>query len=173
MNQTEFQQKISSTSKPVLVDFWAPWCAPCRMTKPMLEKLAQEYADQVEFLPIDADESQELVRRYRILGIPAVLVFQKGAETSRIMGAQSENDYRAVFDALARGSKVKMPLPAFDRMIRLGAGMLFLMVGIATSSWLLAGMGSLLTFLGVYDRCPVWKAFTGNLRRVFPAPPRQ
>lgn len=165
MNQSEFQQVISQTSKPLVVDFWAPWCAPCRMAKPILEELAREFADQVDFIPINANDSRELVRRLRILGIPTVLAFQNGVEAGRITGAQKESDYRAVFEALARGSVIKVPLWSFDRMLRLGAGLLLVGAGISTSSWLLISLGGLLAFLGIYDRCPLWRAFTGGLRR--------
>ena len=167
MNQSEYQQIISQTSKPLVVDFWAPWCVPCRMPKPILEKLAQEFVDQVEFIPINADDSRDLVGQLRILGIPTVLTFQNGVEVSRITGAQSESNYRAVFEALARGNAVKVPLPSFDRMLRLGAGLLLVMVGMFTKSWLLTCLGGLLAFLGIYDRCPIWRAFTGGLRRAY------
>lgn len=59
MNLTEFQQIVSSAGKPLVVDVWAPWCAPYRVTKPILEKLAQEYQDKVTFLPVNADEAHE------------------------------------------------------------------------------------------------------------------
>lgn len=173
MNRSDFQQQISQTSRPVVADFWAPWCAPCRATKPVLEKLAREFADQVEFIPINADDSPDLVQHYRVLGIPSVLAFQNGVEASRVTGAQNESQYRAIFEALAMGEAVKASLPSFDRMLRLGAGILLVAVGISTGSWFVTGLGGLLAFLGVYDRCPVWKAFTGSLRRVFPATPRQ
>jgi thioredoxin 1 len=138
------------------------------MTKPVLERLASEFKDQVEFIPINADDSPDLVKQYRILGIPTVLAFQSGAEASRVTGAQSESHYRAIFEALARGEAVKASVPSFERMLRLGAGLLLVVVGISTGSWLVTGLGGLLAFLGVYDRCPVWKAITGTLRRVFP-----
>ena len=173
MNPSDFQQQISQTSKPVVVDFWGALVCAVPGDQAVLVKLAREFADQVEFLPINADESQELVQRYRILGIPAVLAFQNGAEASRVTGAQNESYYRAIFDSLARGEAVKASLPWFDRMLRLGAGLLLVVVGISTGSWLVTGLGGLLAFLGVYDRCPVWKAFTGSLRRVFPATLRQ
>ena len=164
MNTSEFQQKISGTSRPVIVDFWAGWCAPCTMTKPILEKLAEEYADKVDFMPINADDSREILEHFRILGIPAVLTLRNGVEVGRIMGAHNKENYRTMFEALAEGKDVKVSRTPFDRMLRLGAAALFVMVGISTSNWLVAGIGGILAFMGIYDRCPVWKAITGMLQ---------
>ncbi len=130
------------------------------MTKPILDKLGKEFADEVEFLPINADQSREVLEQYRIFGIPTVIAFQNGKEVARLTGAQNEAGYRAVFDALAQGKEVKVPMTQFDRMLRLGAGALFIMVGASTGSWLVAGIGGVLSFLGIYDRCPIWNALT-------------
>jgi thioredoxin 1 len=159
MNTQEFQQKLES-GRPLFVDFWAPWCGPCMMTKPILDKLGKEFADEVDFLPINADQSREVLEQYRIFGIPTVIAFQNGKEVARLTGAQSEAGYRAVFDALAQGKEVKIPMTQFDRMLRLGAGALFITVGVSTGNWLVAGIGSILAFLGIYDRCPIWNALT-------------
>jgi len=165
MNKAEFQQKISQTEKPIVVDFWASWCAPCMMTKPILDKLGREYADGVEFMPVNADESQEVLQQYRVFGIPTVITIRDGKEVGRITGARSEADYRALFEALAEGREVKVPLAPFDRILRLGAGTLFIMIGVSTGNWLVAGVGGILAFLGVYDRCPIWNALAGMFRR--------
>ena len=87
MNLTEFQQKISTADKPMVVDFWATWCMPCRVTKPILEKLAGEYAGKVEFLPIDADTSRDVLEHFQIIGIPTVITFRKGTVAGRVTGA--------------------------------------------------------------------------------------
>ena len=160
MNKQEFQQKLES-NKPLFVDFWAPSCGPCMMTKPILDKLGKEFAEEVEFLPINADHSREVLEQYRIFGIPTVIAFQNGKEVARLTGAQNEAGYRSVFEALAQGKEVKVSMTQFDRMLRLGAGGLFIMVGISTGSWLVAGIGGILAFLGIYDRCPIWNALTG------------
>jgi thioredoxin 1 len=160
MNKQEFQQKLES-NKPLFVDFWAPWCGPCMMTKPILDKLGREFAEDVEFLPINADHSREVLEQYRIFGIPTVIAFQNGKEVARLTGAQNEAGYRSVFEALAQGKEVKVSMTQFDRMLRLGAGGLFIMVGVSTGSWLVAGIGGILAFLGIYDRCPIWNALTG------------
>ncbi|MBN8582605.1 MAG: thioredoxin [Anaerolineae bacterium] len=160
MNKQEFQQKLES-NKPLFVDFWAPWCGPCMMTKPILDKLGKEFAEDVEFLPINADHSREVLEQYRIFGIPTVIAFQNGKEVARLTGAQNEAGYRSVFEALAQGKEVKVSMTQFDRMLRLGAGGLFIMVGVSTGSWLVAGIGGILAFLGIYDRCPIWNALTG------------
>ncbi len=130
------------------------------MTKPILDKLGKEFADEVDFLPVNADQSREVLEQYRIFGIPTVIAFQNGKEVARLTGAQNEAGYRAVFDALAQGKEVKVPMTQFDRMLRLGAGALFIMVGASTGSWLVAGIGGVLSFLGIYDRCPIWNALT-------------
>jgi thioredoxin 1 len=161
MNQTEFQQKINQSEKPVIVDFWAPWCGPCRVTKPILENLAQEFSSTIEFLPVNADESGEVVRQFRILGIPTVMAFQGGKVTARITGAQSEEIYRRMFQAIAEGKEVKTSMMPFDRILRLGVGGLFIVAGIFTSSWLVIGIGGAVAFLGIHDRCPIWQAIKG------------
>ncbi len=160
MKKQEFQQKLKS-NKPLFVDFWAPWCGPCMMTKPILDKLGKEFAEDVEFLPINADHSREVLEQYRIFGIPTVIAFQNGKEVARLTGAQNEAGYRSVFEALAQGKEVKVSMTQFDRMLRLGAGGLFIMIGVSTGSWLVAGIGGILAFLGIYDRCPIWNALTG------------
>jgi thioredoxin 1 len=165
MNKTEFQEKLSSSGKPIVVDFWAAWCAPCMMTKPILEKLAKEYADRVEFLPINADQSREILEQFRVFGIPTVVTIRNGKEVGRITGAQSEAGYRAMFESLAEGREVKVPMSQFDRMLRLGAGALLVMYGISNHNWVVAGIGGLVAFLGIYDRCPIWQAITGIFKK--------
>lgn len=160
MNLTQFQETVSSSDKPLVVDFWAPWCAPCKMTKPILEKLAREFEGKVAFLPIDADQSHDILEHFKIIGIPTVLTMRGGQIVGRVTGAQSEAGYRAMFEALAEGREVQVPLPAFDRILRLAAGTLLVMVGIFTGSWLALGIGGIVAFLGVYDRCPIWRALT-------------
>jgi len=164
MNRSEFQQIISGSSKPVIVDFWAGWCVPCKVTKPILEKLAKEYTDEVEFIPISADDSREVLEQFKVIGIPTVLSLRNGKVVSRVTGTQNEGQYRVMFQALADGREVKIPPAPFDRMLRLGAGALLAIVGVLTGSWLVVGIGGILAFLGIYDRCPIWAAILRMLQ---------
>ena len=161
MNQSDFQERINQSEKPVIVDFWAPWCGPCRVTKPVLEKLAREFSSSIEFIPINADESGEIVRKFRILGIPTVMAFTEGKVAARITGAQNEEIYRHLFQAIAEGKQVKTSLMPFDRILRLALGGVFILIGIYTSSWLVIGIRGVLAFLGVHDRSPIWQAVKG------------
>ncbi len=165
MNKLEFQQKISESNKPVIIDFWATWCGPCMMTKPILEKLGKEYAEKVEFMPINADDSREVLEQFHVLGIPTVITLRDGKEVGRATGSQNEENYRMMFEALAEGREVKVPIAQFDRMLRLGAGALFIMIGISTHNWIVGGIGGIIAFMGIYDRCPIWKALTGMFKR--------
>lgn len=165
MNKQDFKKKLSEAEKPVIIDFWAPWCSPCMMTKPILEKLAKEYSDRIEFMPVNADEAREVLEQYRILGIPTVLTVRNGKEIGRVTGAQNEAGYRAMFEAVAEGREIKVPLTSFDRSLRLGAGLLFVIIGINTGNWLVAGIGGIIAFMGFYDRCPIWQALTGLFKR--------
>lgn len=165
MNLEEFQQKINTSPLPLVVDLWAPWCAPCRMIRPVLEKLAEEYQERVEFVAVNADESQEVLQSLGVMGIPTVLAYAGGKEFARVTGARREVDYRQVFEALAQGKEVKISMTPFDRALRLGAGVLLAGAGFFTHSWILLLAGGVVAFLGVYDRCPVWKALTSAFKR--------
>ena len=165
MNISEFRQRITKTERPIVVDFWAEWCMPCRITKPILEKLAQEYGDEVEFMPIDADASREVLEQFQVIGIPTVLAIRNGEVHGRVTGAQSESSYRAMFEGLIAGRKIKIPMSSFDRTLRLGAGILLMLIGFSAGSWVGVGFGGVIAFLGIYDRCPIWRALTGMLAR--------
>lgn len=165
MNLIQFQQAVTSADKPIIVDFWAPWCVPCRVTKPILEKLAGEYSGKIEFMPINADTSREVLEHFRVIGIPTVLTLRNGKVVGRVTGAQSEVNYRAMFAGLAEGREIKIPIAPFDRMLRLGTGALLAAVSFSTGNWLVLGIGGIIAFLGIYDRCPIWRALTGMLQR--------
>ena len=165
MNTFEFQQKISTSNKLVILDFWAPWCGPCKVAKPILEKLAKEYAGQVEFLPINADDSHEVLEQFHVQGIPTVITLRNGKEIGRVIGTQNETNYRTMFEALSEGREIIVPVTKFDRMLRLGTGTLFMIIGISTHNLILGGIGGAIAFLGIYDRCPIWKAVTGYFKK--------
>jgi thioredoxin 1 len=165
MDLTEFQQKISKIGKPVITDFWAPWCIPCRMTKPILEKLAIEYSSRVDFLPVNADESPELLQHYQVAGIPTVIAFRDGNLVERVIGAQGEARFRVLFESLSQGKKVKASTTPFSRVLSLIAGATMVVFGITSGYWFVAVAGGIVAFLGVYDRCPIWAALTRKLKR--------
>jgi len=165
MNKAEFQQKLSESDKPVIVDFWAGWCAPCMASKPILEKLAKEYSEKITFMPVNADDSREVLEQFRIFGIPTVITFRNGKEVGRVTGAQAESGYRVMFESLAAGKEIKVPLTQFDRILRLGAGFAFIVLGTYTANWFVAVIGGIVAFMGIYDRCPLWSALTGLFKR--------
>lgn len=164
MNLIEFQQKITQSDKPIVVDFWAAWCMPCKISKPIIESLAKRYDERVEFLAVDADVSQEVAAHYRIFGIPTVLAFRDGEELARVTGAQNKATYQGIFDSLANGSELQVSISRFDRVLRISAGVLLGLVGISSANWLVLGLAGAVAFWGVYDRCPVWAALTKGLR---------
>ncbi len=165
MNLSEFQDKIAEADTPVIVDFWAPWCGPCKVTKPILEKLADEYEGKVELLFVNADESRQIVQIFRVMGIPTLIAFQDGKVIGRITGAQNEAAYREAFERVLEGEEIKVPITPFDRFLRLGIGTVFVILGMNTSNWWLLGLGALMAFWGIYDRCPLWAAMTNLFRR--------
>jgi thioredoxin 1 len=82
-----FDRSVLEAKVPVLVDFWAPWCGPCRMVAPVLEDLARELAGRVLVAKVNTDEHQEQALRYGVQGIPTLIIFQDGQEVDRVVGA--------------------------------------------------------------------------------------
>jgi len=82
-----FQTEVLNASTPVLVDFWAEWCGPCRAVAPMLEEIAAEYKGKLKVVKLDVDESTDVPSRYRIQSIPTLIVFKGGQEVERVIGA--------------------------------------------------------------------------------------
>lgn len=94
-----FEQEVLRSSTPTVVDFWAEWCAPCRMITPVLEELAVTYAGRLRFVAVDTDQQADLARRYGIGSIPTLSVFADGELIRSVVGAREKLAYVAEFDA--------------------------------------------------------------------------
>ena len=86
-----FEEEVLKSDRPVLVDFWAEWCAPCRMMAPAVDAVAQEYAERAKVGKVNVDENQSVTSRYNIRGIPTLLLFNRGQVQEQIKGATSKD----------------------------------------------------------------------------------
>jgi thioredoxin 1 len=83
-----FQADVLDNPKPVMVDFWAEWCGPCRMVSPILDEIAAEYADKIDIVKVNVDEEPQLAMQYGVTGIPMMAVFQGGTIAKQMVGAR-------------------------------------------------------------------------------------
>lgn len=90
LNENNFKQEVLESSIPVLVDFWASWCMPCRMLAPTVEKLAEENRGKLKVCKLNTDENQNIAAQYGIQGIPTLIVFKEGKEVGRTVGVMSK-----------------------------------------------------------------------------------
>ena len=94
-----FETEVLKSDKPVLVDFWAEWCGPCRMLAPTIDKIATEYAGKVKVGKVDTDSNREVSMKYQISAIPTVILFKNGEVAQKFVGLRQEKDFRDAIEA--------------------------------------------------------------------------
>lgn len=93
LTDSDFDTQVLKNSLPVLVDFWAPWCGPCKLAGPILEEISEEYIDKVVIAKINVDENNQIPGKFNVMSIPTVILFKGGAEVSRQTGFSGKEAY--------------------------------------------------------------------------------
>ncbi len=105
LTSSTFDETVNGSSAPVLVDFWAEWCGPCKTIAPLLEELAAELGDQIKITKLNVDENPEIAMRYRVMSIPTLLVFDGGEIKKKIVGAKGKGQLLQELDEFLATSR--------------------------------------------------------------------
>ncbi len=99
LTKSNFEQEVMLSDIPVVVDFWASWCGPCRMVSPIIDSLAEEYAGKIKVCKVNVDSESALASEFAVVSIPTVLIFKNGKVLERSVGAKSFDDFCDMIDA--------------------------------------------------------------------------
>jgi thioredoxin 1 len=100
VDQNSFQNDVINSPKPVVVDFWAPWCGPCRAVAPVIEELSKEYGGKAGFAKVNVDESPILASQYGVMSIPTIIIFKGGKPAEQVIGYKPKNDLKKLLDTV-------------------------------------------------------------------------
>ncbi len=98
VEKVNFENEVLKSDKPVLVDFWAAWCGPCKMVSPIIDQLAEQYAGKVKVVKLNVDENPEIAGQYNIMSIPSVYLFNNGKHVDGIVGARPKQSFEEIIN---------------------------------------------------------------------------
>jgi len=98
LTRENFDEEVINSSDVVLVDFWAPWCEPCRAIGPIIDELAEEYDGKAKIAKLNVDDEGELAAKYKIMSIPTIIIFKNGEAVEKLLGARSKSDLSQLID---------------------------------------------------------------------------
>lgn len=96
LSTSNFDTTLSKATKPILVDFWAQWCGPCRLMTPMLEELASEMSEKLQVYKVDIDKNLEIAQRFKVISIPTLILFKDGQAVQQIVGGRDKGELTAL-----------------------------------------------------------------------------
>jgi thioredoxin 1 len=100
VDHNSFQKSVLESQKPVLVDFWAPWCGPCRAVAPIVEELAKDYNGKIEFTKVNVDEAPFVASKYGIMSIPTIMIFKGGKPVQHVIGLKPKDQLKKLLDGV-------------------------------------------------------------------------